>query len=350
MIRYTTGNLLEAGTEALVNTVNTVGVMGKGIALQFAERFKTNLLLYKEACKSGSLQVGQLLVVTDADIHGERLIINFPTKKDWKHRSSYAYIEAGLVELAKLIRERGIKSIALPPLGCGNGGLQWAKVKPMVESHLGGLDADVMVYEPSAAIKQVLQKEHKQGANLTPGRAMLLHALFNFERLGEPSSLFVANKLAFFLKLLGEQQMQRLDFKPHTFGPYAVGVQHTLYALNGVYLKGLEQNEAHAFEELDLNYAKRAEVEEYISRTLTDEQRQRLGRLTDLVSGFRSTYAMELLSSVAYILQKEPALLVPGIRERMKAWSKRKEELADEQNVRVAYEHLAAYGTSLAIA
>jgi len=350
MIRYTTGNLLEAETEALVNTVNTVGVMGKGIALQFAERFKTNLRIYKEACKSGTLHVGQLLVVTDADIHGERLIINFPTKKDWKHRSSYAYIESGLVELAKQIKERDIKSIAVPPLGCGNGGLQWSKVKPMIEAHLGALDVDVVVYEPSAAIKQVLQKENKREAKLTPGRAMLLHALFNFERLGEPSSLFVANKLAFFLKLLGEQQMQRLVFKPHTFGPYSVGVQHALYDLNGVYLKGLEQNEALAFEELDLNYAKRDEVEHYIGRTLNAEQHQRLERLTDLVSGFRSTYALELLSSVAFILHEEPSLQVTGIRERMKAWSKRKEELADEQNVRVAYEHLAAYGTSLAIA
>ena len=88
MITYTTGNLLEADTEALVNTVNTVGVMGKGIALQFAERFKTNLKVYKEACKSGSLTVGQLLAVRDSDLHGERLIINFPTKKDWKHRES----------------------------------------------------------------------------------------------------------------------------------------------------------------------------------------------------------------------------------------------------------------------
>lgn len=350
MICYTTGNLLDAGTEALVNTVNTVGVMGKGIALQFAERFKTNLRMYKEACKAGSLQVGQLLVVRDVDLHGERIIINFPTKKDWKHGSSYAWVEAGLVELAQLVRERGIKSIALPPLGCGNGGLQWAKVKPMIEAHLGALDAAVVVYEPTASIKRVLQQGNKRRAKLTPGRAMLLHALFNFERSGEPASLFVANKLAYFLKLLGEQQMQRLDFKPRHFGPYAVGVQHALYDLNGVYLKGLEQHDATAFEELDLNYAMRDEVEQYISRTLSAEQQLRLEKLKDLVAGFRSTYALELLSSVAFILQQEPTLHVPEIRERMKAWSKRKEDLAEENSVRVAYDHLMGYGNTLAIA
>lgn len=299
MITYTTGNLLEADTEALVNTVNTVGVMGKGIALQFAERFKTNLKLYKEACKSGELVVGRMLAVTDADMQGERLIINFPTKKDWKHPSSYAYIEEGLKALVTLIKERHITSIALPPLGCGNGGLQWAKVKPMIEGHLGALDVRVVVYEPSAAIKQVLQKEAVREVKLTPGRAMLLHALFNFERLGEPASLFVANKLAFFLKLLGEAQLKRLEFKPANYGPYSVGVQHALYDLNGVYLKGLEQHDAKPFEELELNYARRAEVEAYIARTLNADQHARLGRLTDLVAGFRSTYALELLSSVA---------------------------------------------------
>jgi O-acetyl-ADP-ribose deacetylase (regulator of RNase III)/uncharacterized protein YwgA len=350
MITYTTGNLLEADTEALVNTVNTVGVMGKGIALQFAERFKTNLKLYKEACKSGSLQVGQLLAVQDADMHGERLIINFPTKRDWKHRSSYAYIEEGLKALVTLINERKIQSIALPPLGCGNGGLLWSKVKPMIEEHLGVLGIRVVVYEPSAEIKQMLQKEVTREVKLTPGRAMLLHALFNFERLGEPASLFVANKLAFFLKLLGETQLKRLDFKPASYGPYSVQVQHVLYDLNGAYLKGLEQHDAKPFEELELNYARRVEVEEYITRTLSAEQHARLGRLTDLVAGFRSTYALELLSSVAFILNDEPLLDVPAIQDRMRSWSKRKEALADEDKVRVAYEHLAAYGNTLEIA
>lgn len=350
MIRYTTGNLLEAGTEALVNTVNTVGVMGKGIALQFAERYKSNLKTYQEACKAGRLHVGELLITTDADMHGERIIVNFPTKKDWKHRSSYAYIEDGLKALATAVRERGIRSVALPPLGCGNGGLRWEKVKPMIEAHLGGLDADIVVYEPTASIKKVLQRESTREAKLTPGRAMLLYALFIFERLGEPSSLFVANKLAFFLKLLGEQKMRQLDFKPVHYGPYSVGVQHALYDLNGVYLRGLEQHDAKPFEELQLNYERFTEVERFIQRELSAEQRARLERLIDLVAGFRSTYALELLSSVAFIMHDERNADVHGIQQRMHDWSKRKGAMADEASVRVAYEHLAAYGNSLAIA
>lgn len=350
MIRYTTGNLLEAEAEALVNTVNTVGVMGKGIALQFAERYKANLKRYKEACEKGELVVGQLLVTTDADMNEERTIINFPTKKDWKHRSSYTYIEDGLKALSTLIKERNIKSIALPPLGCGNGGLIWEKVKPMIEQHLGGLNVDVVVYEPSAAIKEVLQRESPREAKLTPGRAMLLYALFVFERLGEPASLFVANKLAFFLKLLGEPKLKQLDFKPAHYGPYSVNVQHALYDLNGTYLKGLEQHSAKPFEVLRLNYERFEEVNTYVSSKLSADQRARLDRLIDLVSGFRSTYALELLSSVAFIIHEEPGCDVPAIQERMRSWSERKEAMADADNVRVAYEHLAAYGNTLAIA
>ncbi len=350
MIRYTTGNLLEAGTEALVNTVNTVGVMGKGIALQFAERYKSNLKAYQDACKAGSLRVGELLITTDADMQGERIIINFPTKKDWKHRSSCAYIEEGLKALAAEITTRNIRSIALPPLGCGNGGLRWEKVKPMIETYLGGLDAEILVYEPTAEIKQVLQRETVREAKLTPGRAMLLYALFIFERLGEPSSLFVANKLAFFLKLLGEPKLKQLDFKPAHYGPYSVNVQHALYDLNGTYLKGLEQHSAKPFEVLQLNYERFNEVSTYVSSKLSAEQRARLDRLIDLVSGFRSTYALELLSSVAFIIHEEPGSDVPAIQERMRSWSERKEAMADADNVRVAYEHLAAYGNTLAIA
>lgn len=187
-------------------------------------------------------------------------------------------------------------------------------------------------------------------AALSPVGAMLLMGLFNFERLGEPASLFVANKLALLLKLLGEPQLKRLDFKPASYGPYSVQVQHVLNDLNGAYLKGLEQHDAKPFEELELNYARRVEVEEYITRTLSAEQHARLVRLTDLVAGFRSTYALELLSSVAFILNEEPQLDVPAIQERMKSWSKRKEALADPERVRVAYEHLAAYGNTLSIA
>lgn len=122
-MRYEIGNLLDAKTEALVNTVNTVGVMGKGIALQFKERFPRNFKLYVAECKKEAIVPGKMFVVRETLVHGDKIIVNFPTKTDWKSKSRYIYIEEGLKDLVQVIQNYNIKSIAIPPLGCGNGGL-----------------------------------------------------------------------------------------------------------------------------------------------------------------------------------------------------------------------------------
>src|SRR5688572_9765584 len=116
MMRFTQGNLLDADVDAVVNTVNTVGVMGKGIALMFKERFPENFSAYAAACKSGEVQVGRMFVQAGAELDGPRLIINFPTKKHWRQPTQVEWIEAGLVDLKRVIRSKGIRSIALPPL------------------------------------------------------------------------------------------------------------------------------------------------------------------------------------------------------------------------------------------
>jgi O-acetyl-ADP-ribose deacetylase (regulator of RNase III) len=252
MLKYKQGNLMEASTEALVNTVNTVGVMGKGIALQFKERYKHNFKVYSEACKNGSIGIGKLLVVKENTIEGEKLIVNFPTKTEWYKKSQYNYIEEGLKDLVRVIETYQIKSIAMPPLGCGNGGLDWTKVKQMIEKYLGGTATEVIVYEPNATVKQLLQKETENAeVKLTPARAMLLDALFTYVARGEDASVFAANKLAYFLQRSGEKM--KLNFVPHTYGPYDQRVEKVLYALNGKYVRGLEQMTAKAFEPLILN-------------------------------------------------------------------------------------------------
>src|ERR1700753_989686 len=149
MISFLSGNLLDSNAFALVNTVNTVGVMGKGIALQFKKEFPHNYAIYRDACLRQGLKIGQLLTVKDCSLLlGERLIINFPTKTHWCLPSDYIYIEKGLLSLAKLITEKHIKSLALPALGCGNGGLNWTRVKEMICKHLDPLDIIVEVCPP----------------------------------------------------------------------------------------------------------------------------------------------------------------------------------------------------------
>ncbi|SDF30444.1 O-acetyl-ADP-ribose deacetylase (regulator of RNase III), contains Macro domain [Mucilaginibacter pineti] len=149
MITYTTGDLLADTAPAVVNTVNTVGVMGKGIALQFREAFPENYNQYKRACRNGKLRIGGLLAVRDCNLlYGERLIINLPTKTHWRLPSEYSYIETGLTALRNFIIAKRLTALALPALGCGNGGLDWSQVKEIIEQRLCGLDCRINVYEP----------------------------------------------------------------------------------------------------------------------------------------------------------------------------------------------------------
>jgi len=344
-MKYRTGNLLEAETEALVNTVNTVGVMGKGIALQFKERFPLNFKIYADACKKGEMQVGKMLVVKENTLNGEKIIVNFPTKTEWFIKSQYSHIEDGLKDLANVIEVYKIKSIAIPPLGCGNGGLKWEKVKPMMDRYLGHLpNVDIQIYEPNDAVKEILQKETiKKDVGLTAARAMLLYALFKYEKLGEVATIFSANKLAYFLQKSGEPM--RLQFVSYKYGPYAQAIEKVLYALNGKYLTGMEQMKARAFEPLQLNYEKYEEVEKYVNTNLNSDQKQRLESIFNIIDGFETTLSLEILSSAHFLLSENPKLTEDQLIEKIHDWNERKKNLVTKEYINIAMEHLNNYGS-----
>lgn len=348
MIRYTKGNLLEAPAQALINTVNTVGVMGKGIALQFKEAFPLNFKQYALACKSKWLQPGKLLIVKENTLLGERLIINFPTKTEWYLKSKYEYIETGLQALVAELQKGEIKSIAIPPLGCGNGGLRWDKVKELIEKYLSSFSfIDIFVYEPDEAVKEILKKqETTKEIKLTPARAMLLYAMYYYETFDESSNLFVANKLAWFLQRMGENL--KLKFEASHYGPYSVQVGHVLHALNGKYLKGLEQMNAKAFETIELNYNTYNEVKYYVDNEIRPEQRQRLDNLLKLIDGFQSALALEILATVDYIKKEKNTTDENLILKSIQEWSIRKKNLFKEKYIRIAINHLNNYSTHLA--
>lgn len=350
-MKYLKGNLLEANTQALVNTVNTVGVMGKGIALQFKEAFPMNFKIYASACKNKKLQTGQLLVVKEQTLEGEKIIINFPTKTEWFMKSKYEYVEEGLKELAKVIEEYNIVSIAIPPLGCGNGGLKWEKVKPMIEKYLGHLSqVNIQVFEPNKAVKEILkQQDANKEIKLTPARAMVLYAMFYYESLGENASLFVANKLAYFLQRLGEKSLNKLKFEAHHYGPYSVQVEHLLHNVNGKYLKGLEQMNAKAFEPLELQYDKLKEVSDYVKKELSSEQLARLSNLVKLIDGFQSALSLEILATVDFVRKDKPGINQDDIVKTIHNWSDRKPKLFKEKYIQIATNHLRDYGSRLEI-
>ncbi len=153
-MNYTKGNILESNIAVIINPVNTVGVMGKGLALQFKQKFPTNYKIYKEACKNKTIDIGKLLLVSnfnnESNLERKKFVINFPTKKHWRNPSKIEYIEEGLKDLVRIIEAEKFESMAIPALGCGLGGLEWEDVKLLVEKYLGSLEGiEIIVYEPN---------------------------------------------------------------------------------------------------------------------------------------------------------------------------------------------------------
>ncbi|NDC41628.1 MAG: Appr-1-p processing protein [Chitinophagia bacterium] len=342
MITFVTGDLLVSDADALVNTVNTVGVMGKGIALQFKQKFPHNYKLYVQACKTGALNVGELLVTTEIlPAEEKKIIINFPTKTTWRKPSEYAYIEAGLRQLVREINTRSIKSIAIPPLGAGNGGLDWPKVKDMIIEHLSGIECDILVYEPGgAAVEPVRQ----QPVLLTPARAMLLAVFYDMVSYGECISEFAAEKITYFLQRFGAENEFRLKFAPEKYGPYSGKLKHVLHYLDGSYISGYQDKGKKAFEELNLLTEHRDKVLMYLQSPGHERQWLTVQQTTALLSGFYDNFALELLSTVDYIVLHRGVNSVEEIHSNIQSWNDRKRNrFSEERFVQLALTRLQEF-------
>jgi O-acetyl-ADP-ribose deacetylase (regulator of RNase III) len=337
MLYDITGNLLASTSEALVNTVNTVGVMGKGIALQFKKQFPNNYKAYQKACKEGKVVIGKMFVFEEQSLlSGKKLIINFPTKTDWRKPSEYNYIERGLEDLINVIQERNIKSIALPPLGAGNGGLDWVRVRLLIENFFHEVQCEIYIYQPNAEIQEVLMKER---VDLTPARAMLLAVLFDLVRNGEFVSEFACEKVCYFLQRFGAEKELKLIFKPNTYGPYSGNVRHLLYALNGSYINGYSAKDAKPFEELGLIMDSEPDVLLYLEKHL--QYKDVVEKTKSFLSGYYSSFALELLSSVDFIARSEGKHDYETVINHLQKWSKRKDKLFAKENfVEKAVRHL----------
>lgn len=325
MILYKTGNLLDSEAEVLVNTVNTMGVMGKGIALQFKSKFPDNFKMYSHACKNGEVSVGKLFI-TEAEtlLSGKKIIVNFPTKTNWRLPSEYQYVESGLTALVEFIHKKNIKSIAIPPLGSGNGGLNWNKVKLILEKHLAGLDCEITIYEPTTAIQDTLKKER---VKLTPARAMLLSVLFDLSRHGEFVSEFSAEKIAYFLQRFGAKEIFKLDFHPNFYGPYSGKVKHVLYYLNGSYIMDYSSKDKKPFEGISLIPSSESEINEFLSKPENAYHKIIVEKTKSFLNGFYSPFGLELLSTVDFIMEEKKVDTLEDITYELEKWSDRKKTL-----------------------
>lgn len=325
MIQFKQANLLESDAQAIVNTVNTVGVMGKGIALQFKNQYPHNYKLYAAACKAKEVVVGKMFVTEETSLlGGKKIIINFPTKTDWRKPSEYSYIENGLQDLVKVIEDKNIKSIAIPPLGAGNGGLDWNKVKELIELHLSHLDCEVQIYQPNAIIQEALKKER---VKLTPARAMLLAVLFDLVKNGEFVSEFTSEKIAYFLQRFGAKDAFKLEFQPNFYGPYSGKVKHVLYYLNGSYISGYSSKDKKPFDELGLMLDAEKEVNEYLDAKENIAYKEIVEKTKAFLSGFYADFGLELLSTVDFIIEDKKTKSIDEISKHLIEWSDRKKTL-----------------------
>lgn len=349
MIQFTKGNLLESPAQALVNTVNTEGVMGKGIALQFKEMFPDNYRLYRDACKKHLVNVGQMFVTSESTLTDTKIIVNFPTKTTWKKPSEYSYIEEGLRALRNEIISRNISSIAIPPLGSHNGGLDWLVVKQMIINYLQNLNCQIYIYEPSDAIVEKMKSER---VKLTPARAMMLDVLCDMVSYGEFASVFAAEKAVYFLQRNGAKNIFNIDFTRSFYGPYSKGkIAHVLYYLNGSYVRGMGGMQTKPFDEIWLLSDTSTSVSDYLNSEENQKFKEISERTKLFLRGYYSTYSLELLSTVDYILLNDKRLeqwknmnncdVIDLVNEDISQWSQRKEALfAGSKFVPIILKHL----------
>jgi O-acetyl-ADP-ribose deacetylase (regulator of RNase III) len=351
MMRFIQGNLLEARVDAVVNTVNTVGVMGKGIALMFKERFPENYKAYAAACKAKAVRVGEMFVTPGVELEGPRWIINFPTKKEWFQPTKLEWVRSGLLSLKEVIREKHIKSIAIPPLGCGNGGLNWAVVRPIIEDALAELkDVEVIVYEPTSKYQNVAKKQGVE--KLTPARALIAEMIRRYWVLGIECTLLEAQKLAWFLertiKKMNLENPLDLQFVADRYGPYANRLTHLLNGLDGSYLHCDKRlADASAFDTIWFEDSKREKLELYLKTTEAKTYLPALEATDKLIDGFQSPLGMEALATVDWLIIRENAKPnLDGIRQGIRYWpageihAQRKERLFNDRLLELALERL----------
>lgn len=342
MIELTQGDILKAHTEALVNTVNCVGVMGRGIALQFRKAFPDNFEAYKHVCDRKQLHPGQVFLYDLGRLEPPRYVINFPTKRHWKGKSKLEDIQAGLEALIREVRTRGIRSIAIPPLGCGLGGLDWDAVRPMIEEAFASLlEVHVEIYEPKGAPKPEAMVDHTQAPNMTPGRAALLGLMRRYlgGLMDTSVSLLEVHKLMYFLQETGEPL--RLDYAKAPYGPYAKNLRHVLSRIEGHFVTGYGDAEDKPDRKIELKPEASGLAEDYLKEH--GETRKRLDRVGNLIEGFETPYGMELLSTVHWVATREDAETQDKVLARTYGWSERK-KMFKPDHIQIAWRVLRDKG------
>ena len=342
MIKYKTGDILMEEAEALVNTVNCVGVMGRGLSLQFKRAFPDNFKAYADRCERNEMKPGHVFVFkTDATIY-PRYIINFPTKRHWRGKSRMEDIESGLASLTEAIRTHGIRSVAIPPLGSGLGGLSWSEVRERIQVTLEKLtDVKVVIFEPCGGPMDERASRLIKVPNMTAPRAALVALMDRYLRgLLDPFvTLLEVHKLMYFMQIAGEPL--KLRFAKGRYGPYAENLRHVLNAVEGYLVSGYADGGDAPDKQLELVPGA---IEDSIAFLESHPKtHERFNRVTALVEGFESSFGLELLSTVHWVVSKEQAQTFDNVVQRTYAWNPRKQQFSERQ-LKIAVDVLSQKG------
>ena len=330
MITYKHDDIFNANAEALVNTVNCVGVMGRGIALQFKKRFPENFAEYEKACKQNEVVPGKMFVHSTGSMINPRFVINFPTKRHWRGSSRLEDIEAGLIALKNVIIQNNIKSIAIPPLGCGLGGLDWSIVKNKIELALNDLtDVEIMVFEPGNAPQASQMVQNSKTPPITPGRAALIELMQQYLRglLDPYVTLLEVHKLLYFLQESGEPL--RLKYEKNIYGPYANKLRHVLNCIEGHFISGYADGGDDPRKQLQIVPGAEKKAEEFLQEH--PKTSMRIQKVSELVEGFESSFGLELLATVYWLIVKENIKTLDQIIAHTHSWNDHKKQFTPRQ-------------------
>lgn len=343
MIELTSGDILKDDSEAIVNTVNCVGVMGRGIALQFKNAWPENFKAYEQACLREEVQPGRMFVYDTGQLTSPRYIINFPTKRHWRGKSRIEDIDSGLDALVAELRSRGIRSVAVPPLGSGLGGLDWAQVRPKIEAALSALnEVRVRIYEPMDSAQTQPVNRSTNVPTMTPGRAALVELMNRYASgLLDPAiTLLEVHKLMYFMQEAGESL--RLKYVKAPYGPYAENLRHVLRTIEGHFVAGYADGGDSPDKPLTVVPGAVEDARDFLAANA--DTRARFDRVGALVEGFETPFGLELLATVHWVAKYEKGVAtLKDVVTKTHAWNERKKHFSKRQ-IGIALDVLAAQG------
>ena len=342
MIIYKTGNIFEENAEAIVNTVNCIGVMGRGIALQFKKNYPANFKAYASACKKNEIKPGEMFVFKTNSLHNPQYIINFPTKRHWRDKSQIEDIKSGLHALVDIIEKNNIQSISIPPLGCGLGGLNWADVRQLIIKTFHNVsNINVVVFEPNEKLSPIKVAVTPEKPEMTKGRAALIELIHRYLKglLDPYVTLIEVHKLMYFLQEAGEPL--KLKYKQLHYGPYAENLRHVLNKIEGHFISGYADGGDAPNKPLSLLPGAYEEASIFLSSH--QDTHHRYKKVADLVDGFETPFGLELLATVHWVITHNLITSHEDVIKYTYAWNERNKQFSASQ-INLAIDVLSSKG------